>query len=691
MKSLVVGPEARKLATSSLVKIAAAVATTLGPRGMPFIFEKDSGLDGKPMPTITKDGLTVLRSMSFADPVDHAVHAMCVQASSRTVLAGGDGPQPLWSKIMTPDGYITMAEAEVGVQICGTNNTVQTILGVFPKGEKRIWKVGFEKGKVECSSDHLWSVYDHLTGKEITLTTEEISESIRFQPDAHKTQMYRYETPPFIKGGERDFITSASITNESAPMQCIKVSNPDSLYATDNYIMTHNTTSTIVMAAAVAQAMEKSLESSDRPQKLARDVLKQSLNAIVEISKEAIKSKEMAKLVALTSANGDDELAKIAMEAVSANNAFGSIIIERNPMATARYEIINQEGLVGGRGYESARQTASSVDSACVGQNSPFKLNAPLVVAYDGTINYDQALRILSVLSREYGSNSIEVILAAYDIDAPVYNMITQVNLTNNSVKVWAHEMRDTGETNSRWHKLHDIAAFTGATVLNPAQVIDSSWTKESLGTCKEAVVSRDKTTYFGRSSNHTVPQRAVQNENAVKYAESEFDKEFIKSRNAELTSGLVKLIVGAGHTANVQERADRADDAIKAAQACLKTGALPGCGASYIRAAALAGVGVELSTALHKIHQTIMDNYGADPKLSFERGETVCLSDDGLSFGDFEKLELADSVESVASVIRNGVELGILVSTLGGMSLTTDLEEIEKLSRAGALLGGMR
>jgi chaperonin GroEL (HSP60 family) len=692
MKSLVVGPEARKLATSSLVKIATAVATTLGPRGMPFIFEKDSGLDGKPMPTITKDGLTVLRSMSFADPADHAVHAMCVQASSRTVLAGGDGPQPLWASILTPNGYIEMGDAKEGMEICGVNGTVQTILGVFPKGKKKLWKVSFDTKAVPCCGEHLWQVTDLVTGKTEVMMTKDLAKNVKFEKEGNL--LSRYETPlananPNLPSGDK--ITSIEEIEKVCEMQCIKVSNPDSLYITNGGIVTHNTTSTIVMAAAVAQVMAKSLESSDRPQKLARDVLKQSLNAIAEISKEAIKSKEMARLVALTSANGDDELAKVAMEAVSANNAFGSIIIERNPMATARYEIINQEGLVGGRGYESARQTASSVDSTCVGQNSPFKLNSPLVVTYDGTITYDQALRILSTLSREYGANPIEVILAAYDIDVPVYNMITQVNLTNNSVKVWAHEMRDTGETNSRWHKLHDIAAFTGASVLNPAQVIDSSWTKESLGTCKEAVVSRDKTTYFGRSPNHTVPQRAIQNENAVKYAESEFDKEFIKSRNAELTSGLVKLIVGAGHTANVQERADRADDAIKAAQACLKTGALPGCGASYIRAASLAGVGIELSTALHKIHQTIMDNYGADPKLSFEKGETVCLSDEGLSFGDFEKLELADSFESVASVIRNGVELGILVSTLGGMSLTTDLEEIEKLSRAGALLGSMR
>lgn len=541
MKSLITGPEARKLATASLSKIADAVATTLGPRGMPFIFEKDSGLDGKPSPTITKDGLTVLRSMSFADPIDHAVHAMCVQASSRTVLAGGDG-----------------------------------------------------------------------------------------------------------------------------------------------------STSILVVAAAVARAMQKSLDVVNSPQKLARDVLKQSLTAIDEIAKEAVKSKEMAKLVALTSSNGDEELAEVALQAVSKNNAFGSIIIERNPVSTVRYQLINQDGLVGGKGYEVARQTGSSLDSVAIGQNSPFTMKNPYVLTYDGSLTHEQAIRLVNTASRELGAK-FDLVIAAYDIDVAVYHMLTKINLQTLTVNIWAHEMRDTGEANSRWHKLHDIAAFTGATVVNPEQVLKELWDKSSLGTCKELIVSRDKSTYSGRSAAHTIPQRALQNENAIKYAESEFDKEYIKARNAELTSGLVKLIIGAGHTASIQERADRADDAIKAAQACLKTGALPGCGASYIRAAELAQVGPELADALHSVHKTIMNNYGADPRTSFLAGETICLQDDGLITGNFEELKLADSLEGVAAVIRNGVELGILVSTLGGMSLTTDLEEIEKIERAGKLLGGMR
>jgi len=538
MKSLIVGPSARKSATESLSRIADAVATTLGPKGMPFIFEKENSLDGKPTPAVTKDGLTVLRSLHFIDPVDYAVHAMCVQASSHTVLASGDG-----------------------------------------------------------------------------------------------------------------------------------------------------TSSSIVRAAAVARAIGTSLEHTDKPQKLAREILKQAQAAITAIKAESDTSTEMARVVAETSANGDSELADVVLEAVAKSSAFGSIILERNPATSTRYEVKTQDGLVAGRGYEGSRQLGSSI-AVEVGQNTPFSLSTPLVLCYDGELHTkDQIGLILNKINSSLGLN-FTLVVAAYEIGQEVINVCTQVNLANPNVKIWVHSMRELAETNHRWHKLHDLAAFTGATVLNFATVSEEL-SLDSLGTCSSITVSGDKSVYTGRSPKHKIPLRAVQNSNALEHATSPFDKEMIKTRNAELTSGLTKLIIGGGHTANLQERSDRADDAIKAAQACMKSGALPGCGASYIRAGELAAVGPELKTALASIHEKIMENYGVDPITSFAAGETVCITDDGFAKGNFKELNLADSFETVAAVIKNGVELGVLLATLGGMSLTTDLQDIAQLERASRYLGG--
>ena len=61
--------------------------------------------------------------------------------ASKTCDDSGDGPQPLYSKILTPNGFVKMGDIKVGDKICGTNGTVQEVIGVFPKGKKEIYKI----------------------------------------------------------------------------------------------------------------------------------------------------------------------------------------------------------------------------------------------------------------------------------------------------------------------------------------------------------------------------------------------------------------------------------------------------------------------------------------------------------------------------------------------------------------------
>jgi len=90
MKQLVVGKQARDMAVDALQEIAEAVGSTLGPAGLPVIFDKPNQM-GELQPTQTKDGVTTISWMSFTDPIKHAVHYFAKQAANHSVLESGDG------------------------------------------------------------------------------------------------------------------------------------------------------------------------------------------------------------------------------------------------------------------------------------------------------------------------------------------------------------------------------------------------------------------------------------------------------------------------------------------------------------------------------------------------------------------------------------------------------------------------
>lgn len=67
--------------------------------------------------------------------------------------------QPLDAKVLTPTGWTTMGELCVGSKVIGKNGRATTVTGVYPQGEKDIYRVNFDDdSSTECCDDHLWAV-----------------------------------------------------------------------------------------------------------------------------------------------------------------------------------------------------------------------------------------------------------------------------------------------------------------------------------------------------------------------------------------------------------------------------------------------------------------------------------------------------------------------------------------------------
>jgi len=82
------GPRLSKLVLETMATIATIVGDTLGPGGRQVMIERyEHGIP----PMVTKDGVTVFRSLGFTDPAQHCIMEAARDAASRTASEAGDG------------------------------------------------------------------------------------------------------------------------------------------------------------------------------------------------------------------------------------------------------------------------------------------------------------------------------------------------------------------------------------------------------------------------------------------------------------------------------------------------------------------------------------------------------------------------------------------------------------------------
>lgn len=87
-KDLQFGDEGRKKLISGISKISGAVKSTLGPRGNTVLIESANHTSGI---TVTKDGVTVAKSVDLLDPVENLAVRMMKEAAEKTANSAGDG------------------------------------------------------------------------------------------------------------------------------------------------------------------------------------------------------------------------------------------------------------------------------------------------------------------------------------------------------------------------------------------------------------------------------------------------------------------------------------------------------------------------------------------------------------------------------------------------------------------------
>jgi len=87
---------------------------------------------------------------------------------------GSGKAQPLDALVLTPRGFRPMGEMAVGTEVVVPSGELAVVDGVFPQGEREVWRLVLSDGSaVECDDEHLWIVGDGVAGEQV-LTTREL-------------------------------------------------------------------------------------------------------------------------------------------------------------------------------------------------------------------------------------------------------------------------------------------------------------------------------------------------------------------------------------------------------------------------------------------------------------------------------------------------------------------------------------
>lgn len=114
--------------------------------------------------------------------------------------------QPMYSKVLTPNGWGQMGDVTLGSQVIGSDGRAHYVTGVFPKGQQDIYRVTFSDGsQTDCTDDHVWQVaclYDRKRDVSRLMTLRQIIDGgVRYKSGPAKWAVQLVEPVEFAFSG----------------------------------------------------------------------------------------------------------------------------------------------------------------------------------------------------------------------------------------------------------------------------------------------------------------------------------------------------------------------------------------------------------------------------------------------------------------------------------------------------------
>lgn len=426
------------------------------------------------------------------------------------------------------------------------------------------------------------------------------------------------------------------------------------------------TTTSIVLAQAIFSEGIKNVVAGANPIEIKKGIdiaVEQVINYIKTEVIDISNNRKSMGAIATISANNDPVIGELIAELIEAIGPRGIVTLEDG--VGVEDEVKRVEGMKINRGYLSQLFINNSDKKTMI-------LEDPYVLIYNNRIK--NIKEILPLLDKIVTSKK-SLLIICDDIEKSVLDSII-INTQRGTFNVGVIKSPGHGFTKSEF--LEDIAALVEGDIISNFDGV----TLSNLGNITMATISLEDTVITKVSySNDKLKEHIANLEKLILEAPTIYEKDKLQERIANITGGIATVYVGGISEVEQKERKDRIEDAIRATQAALTEGILPGGGIMYLNAIESLkelklenpeqqlGVNI-IAKALEAPIRQIVNNTGEDSSLVVGtlRAMKVPLGYNAKT-GQFENLITAGVIDA-AMVTRVALENA---ASVAGTLLTTD------------------
>lgn len=426
-------------------------------------------------------------------------------------------------------------------------------------------------------------------------------------------------------------------------------------------------------------------------------------------------SDDLLKKVAMIATNSDDKMSDAVLQAFEKVGHNGNITIEEAAGASG-YIVEKIEGLPIPRGFEDScgRFLEEFINDKA---NYRTILDKPRFILYHGRLSEPHTIHaILQKIAIESGAEanpdggpdkkntSPNIVIVAHGFSDIVLSFFARNFKNPETLNLVPLKTVMTQQSNSPYHFLLDLSAYTGAKVFDPmTNPLDNAEVSDlGIDTLKTFEFYRYKSVILGQSDEAGVIMRTEELEQQSKQAESILDQELTKERIALLTGGLAKVKVLGSNESELKEKKHRVEDAVCAIKGALREGVLPGCGKTLLtlsyalrKGNSSEAVKEVLGRAFAEPFHRIFLNGGAS-KTEIETVYNGLIDEtkpffhtyDALNqkYGDAIELGIIDSASAVLMAIKNSLGVAKMLMCLSGIvvfkrDLDTDISEAKNVA----------
>jgi chaperonin GroEL len=327
------------------------------------------------------------------------------------------------------------------------------------------------------------------------------------------------------------------------------------------------TTSSCVLAQALINSALETITEKTNIIEFQRGIDKAAevvVNTIKEKAKK-VETTEDAINVAKISANGDESISSLIGEAIDQVGLKGVIHVVKNSTGKTYLDVT--------KGFKFSKGMASE---ALLDKSGKTIIEDAYVLIYNG----DLAIMgpILEKLQDMADYGCVNILLLAHSFGGGVIDNCI-LNKNSNVLNIYPVEAPSFGL--NRAAILEDITVLTTEHAELPNTIIEPL-----AGKAKRVVITRDSCTiYEGAGIQTNIEDRLIKLQTEIDECEELNAETLLKERLSNLKNNVATLYIGGVTEADINERADRIDDAVGAVRSAVEEGIVVGGGQTYLNA----------------------------------------------------------------------------------------------------------